>query len=496
MTKKISMFLILIASLLGCNQNEIKQEVAEPESLAYTLYSDKTELFVEFKPLIVGEPTKFAAHFTMLGDNFKPLTAGTITVSLIVDDKGVKQTVTAPSSPGIFRLGLEPVKAGIGTLIFDVVTKDYTDRITIDSIQVYPDIKTAIEQQAEPEAAGEISYLKEQAWKVEFANAPVTRQPFYEVIRASGQLLPAPGDEVTLVANTSGIVKFVGKNNAPGMEVRSGQPLFSISGGNVTDNNIDVAIRNARAELTKAGSDYERARELIKDRLITQSQYTDAELRYRNAQNQLNSLTRNYSSAGKSVSSSISGFIKDVMVIEGAYVEAGQPLASVGKNQRLILRADVPQQYYPKLAGISSANFRTASTGDTLFNTERLNGRLLSVGQSAAGQPLVPVSFEVTNRGKLMSGVAAEIFLQLKSDAMVISVPNTSLIEEQGIFYVYVQTAGESFQKREVKTGSTDGKVTEVLAGLKEGERVVTKGAYQIKLATSSGAVPAHGHEH
>lgn len=70
------------------------------------------------------------------------------------------------------------------------------------------------------------------------------------------------------------------------------------------------------------------------------------------------------------------------------------------------------------------------------------------------------------------------------------------MIEEQGLFYVYVQTAGESFQKREVKTGAGDGMNVEILSGVESGERVVTKGAYNIKLATMSGTIPAHGHEH
>lgn len=44
------------------------------EPLAYTLYSEKTELFVEFKPLVVGSKSNFAAHFTILGEQFLPLT--------------------------------------------------------------------------------------------------------------------------------------------------------------------------------------------------------------------------------------------------------------------------------------------------------------------------------------------------------------------------------------------------------------------------------------
>jgi membrane fusion protein, heavy metal efflux system len=61
---------------------------------------------------------------------------------------------------------------------------------------------------------------------------------------------------------------------------------------------------------------------------------------------------------------------------------------------------------------------------------------------------------------------------------------------------VYVQTAGESFEKREVKLGASDAAQVQLLSGVQEGERVVTKGAYQIKLATLSGTMPAHGHEH
>jgi membrane fusion protein, heavy metal efflux system len=47
-----------------------------------------------------------------------------------------------------------------------------------------------------------------------------------------------------------------------------------------------------------------------------------------------------------------------------------------------------------------------------------------------------------------------------------------------------------------LKLGGNNGEFVEVLSGISEGERVVTKGSYQIKLSTMSGALPAHGHEH
>src|SRR5215204_2156808 len=105
-------FLILICLTLLFACNGTTKEYGDNhneggiKALAYTLYSDRTEIFVEFKPLIVGVNTKFAAHFTILGEYFKPLTEGTVTVSLIVNGKGIKQTADTPSVAGIYRLSL------------------------------------------------------------------------------------------------------------------------------------------------------------------------------------------------------------------------------------------------------------------------------------------------------------------------------------------------------------------------------------------------------
>ena len=51
-------------------------------------------------------------------------------------------------------------------------------------------------------------------------------------------------------------------------------------------------------------------------------------------------------------------------------------------------------------------------------------------------------------------------------------------------------------KKRELELGINDGIDIEVISGIKENERVVSKGAYQIKLATMSGEMPSHGHAH
>ena len=488
-----------IVVLFGCtnqHSHEHEKDAHGLEPLAYTLYADKTELFVEFKPLVVGAESRFAAHFTELGESFKAFTEGNIMLTLEVKGKTTSVTATEPQVPGIFRLRLTPETAGTGKLTFGIKTKNFTDQISIDSVKVYADESTALAEQPEEAGDGDISYLKEQAWKVEFANAQVKKQPFSNIIKTSGQILSAPGDEMIVVAKAGGIVRFTGSKTIIGSEVTAGTKLFTIASGDFAEGNIDAAYKEAKANYEKTKADYDRASELVKDKIVSEKDFLDAKLKYENAQTAFNTLAKNYSSSGLSVSAAMSGFIKNIFVSEGQFVEAGTPLASISKNKKLILQANVSQKYFDWLPLITSANFKT--TGNEKFvSTADLNGKVISYGKSAtANSPFIPITFEVDNTANIIPGSVAEVYLKSFPipDAMVI--PVSSLIEEQGSFFVYVQTGGESFQKSEVKLGASDGINVQVLSGIAVGERVVTKGAYQIKLASASGAMPAHGHEH
>jgi len=61
---------------------------------------------------------------------------------------------------------------------------------------------------------------------------------------------------------------------------------------------------------------------------------------------------------------------------------------------------------------------------------------------------------------------------------------------------VFVQKGGETFVRRPVKLGIRNSAMVQALEGVDAGDRVVTKGAYLIRLSTMSSAVPAHGHIH
>ncbi len=500
--KRILFQLSVISFLLfSCSSENHSHEQTstehEMEALAYTIYTDKTELFVEFKPLIAGTECRFAAHFTELGEEFKPFTEGTITLIAEVNGKRDEIKATAPEVPGIFRLKLTPSTSGVAKLIFKISTNKFTDEIVIDSVTVFANPEAVLSSHHEEEGeGGDISYLKEQAWKVAFANIPVTKSMFNDVIKTNGQILSAPGDERIISAKANGIVLFSGVKTIAGASVTSGTHLFTVTGGDLAVGNIDADYKEAKFNYEKAKADYERMNELAKDKIVSGKDVLQAKLDFENAQNRFNTLNKNHSSSGQNVNAGMNGYIKNILVSDGQYVEAGMPLATISKNKNLILQANVSQKYFDKLASITSANFRTAEN-EKVYNTQQMNGKVLSFGKSAsANSPFIPLTFQIDNAGDLIPGSVVEIYLKSKPIPDALVVPATSLIEEQGNFFVYVQTAGESFQKREVKLGANDGLNVQLLSGVSEGERVVTKGAYQIKLSVASGTLPAHGHEH
>ena len=62
--------------------------------------------------------------------------------------------------------------------------------------------------------------------------------------------------------------------------------------------------------------------------------------------------------------------------------------------------------------------------------------------------------------------------------------------------YVFIRTAHETYEKKLVTLGVTNGALTQVLSGIKAGDWVVTKGAYQVKMSSVSSSIPSHGHSH
>ena len=377
-----------------------------------------------------------------------------------------------------------------------LLTDNFNDTISIPGIEVYPDAESAMAANPAQAEGDEISFLKEQAWKIDFAINQVKRRPISEVIHTSGEIKPVKGEEKIIAAKSSGIVFFKSKNLQEGRDVRNGERLFSISSEGFLKANLEEKYQVAKARIDKTKSDFERAEGLLKDQIIGQKEFESRKMEYNIAQAEFQTLTKNYNAGGQSVASSMTGIVKKVMVTDGQFVEEGTPLIEITSNRRLILQAEVSQSHLQKLQKVKSANFKTPYQTE-VQSLDDYNGKLISYGKVInPGSSFIPVLFELDNLHDLIPGSFVELFLLTNPSKMELVIPKSALMQDYSLNYVYIQTGGESFEKREVKLGVDDGVNIQVLSGVSEGEWVVTEGAYQIKMASMSSTIPAHGHEH
>ena len=340
---------------------------------------------------------------------------------------------------------------------------------------------------------GVIHFSHEQAEMAGLEVETLKAGTFAEVIRVSGQVSAAQGDESAIIARTSGVVNFTRDHLSEGSEVYHGEVIASISAAGIAGGD---AIAQNNLTLSNAKAAFERAQRLIEDSIISQKEFERAKLEYESARLAVGGID---GKGGSAASSPLKGFIKQVLVKQGEYVEAGQAIATVTKSCNLQLKAEVPEKYFSSLQKVRSANFKMGY--DKIARSlDELDGHLVAIGKIAnEGSAYIPVTFEFTNKGNIVPGSFADIWLVMTTRDNVLTIPLSALTEASGVYYAYIQHADEDedFERRELRLGASDGIRIEVINGLEEGEKVVVKGVSQVKMAGASGEIPdAHNHGH
>lgn len=338
-----------------------------------------------------------------------------------------------------------------------------------------------------------IAFTKQQAEAAGLSVEVVEEHPFYGVVKAAGHIQTPQGGESVVVATAAGVLYYATPSIVEGIAVEADKPLAGISAKKLQDGD---PLLKARLAYETALAEYERAQRLVGDKIISAREFEQIRLRYETAKTTYEGQAQGMTERGASVSSLIKGYLKQVLVPNGAYVEVGQPIAVVTQTRRLQLRAEVSQRDYAQLSKVTAAHFTPAYT-DKLYKTTELNGRLVAYGKAASdvASHYIPVTFEFDNVGDIIPGSYAEVYLLTAPEEGVVSLPVSALTEEQGLYFVYVQVCAEEFEKRAVHLGRRNGERVEILHGIHHGERVVTRGATQVKLASMSTAIP-HGHTH
>lgn len=490
--------IVLVLCFTACRQeSSIKDSTAfiETPAISKTIWTNQTELFVEYPVLVVGKTSRFAAHFTLLNGH-QPVRQGSVTVSLIKAGKGIRHRVDAPSSPGIFSPALQPGEAGVYQLIFDLKTPAYTDRIVLNDIPVFATVAAAKKALGSEEENGNaITFLKEQAWKMAFQTAPVQQKEVYQTIPTSGTWIEAPSAHQTVAAQVGGRVHFRRGVLMKGRPVKKGQVLMHINSGGFTANNLSAEIQKAKAGFEQAQSEYKRKKELHKSGIVSTAAFEQVEQKYRVAKTNYETLSSGYHAGGKQVVAPMDGFIESVFADNGRFVEQGDDLLIVSGTRNSLLEVQVSSAQVMALKNIHNLWYQP-KPGEWSGLNEK-GGKILSVAKKVeAHQPLISVFAEVGEAVEMPEGSFTEARLAVGKPRKSRVVPVSCLMESYGHYSVIVQISGETFERRNVMIGRQNGTEVEIIKGLSLGEMVVTRGAYQVKMAAMSGQAPAHGHAH
>ncbi|HUX57218.1 MAG TPA: efflux RND transporter periplasmic adaptor subunit [Bacteroidales bacterium] len=346
----------------------------------------------------------------------------------------------------------------------------------------------------EPDSEMHNEAIKASASDIDHTMITIKKQPFAFVVKTGGRIMVDSKDIIVITAKSSGIVKFIDHFLFPGVKISRGQQLFTISGKQLAGDNTELRFSQIKADLDQATANYERAKIMISEKIITEEHFLSLKNVYEKAMNEFNNLSGTFGKNGMSITSSENGYIREIFITEGQMVRSGQQLASIVIEHNLVLKADMSPEYMEQLPTIEKANFKVGYSNH-LFKTEEMDGKKISYGKSTGENSFyIPVYFRMNYNPILIEGTFAEVYLIGKEIKDAIIVPNRALLEEYGKLYVYVEDFDGDFLKRYITPGFSNGEYTQVLSGLSENEIIVDTGAYKVKLSQMSTSAPAHNH--
>lgn len=344
-------------------------------------------------------------------------------------------------------------------------------------------------------ADGSIHLSAEQAKLAGLQTAPVEARDIATTITASGRIRARQGGEAAVITSFAGrVVADPAKLPRLGSMVKKGEVLAEVEQVlnavdavqfSVASAQLQAAVAQAQHEVNLSQSELERAQALYKTGSIALKQKQTAEFNNQQAQTRLESAkearARYEAMQGKAgaarrvaLRAPISGVIVAADITAGQQVDANKTLFTIADLSTLWVESQV---FENDLAAIRQA--RQAQIFTRAYPEESFTGRLVTLGNVVdPTNRTLTVVFEVANpQRQLKLGMFAEARIPTGQKAPALLIPASSLLEEEGRNFIFVETAPNVFHRRDITAGSREGNHVVVTTGVRVGEKVVVAGA-------------------
>ena len=396
---------------------------------------------------------------------------------------------------------------------------------------------------------GTVKFLMEQQWLVRMKLALAEEQTVSRQVKSVGRVVPAGNSQAVISTPVAGILS---DRQLPriGQYVSGGQPVAIVRQTatsaeqaqtraaiaqteaqriQIQAQNAQINVENARLESEKraaageaetarvrletAKREADRTQRLFDGRAASEKQLQAARSERESAQATYDSAVRRRDALGSArpiapsrvdigrigginnnltISAPFGGYVTKVSKSIGEQVSPGDAIIEISNLDTVWIEAPIFERDLNVLGGSRSATFTTSAY------PQQFRGVILDIGSTIDEQTRAAnVTFVVENAGRaLRLGMQANVQLDAEQAVTAMMVPKEAVLEHEGKRIVYVLLSGEEFERREVTVGDEYGDMIAVLTGLQHGERVVTQGAYQLKLQELRPAeAGAHSHE-
>jgi len=378
--------------------------------------------------------------------------------------------------------------------------------------------QTAVDETAAPvaDSTGRVAFRMEQQWLIKMKLAKADEAQLAPQIRSTGRVVPVPANHALVAPSVGGIIRGATLPRV-GQRVKQGQLVATLIQTPTAAEATQIQIENTRIEaerrrltqleieaearLEEATHDLGRSKRLYEKKAYSAKALEADELNRTAAAAQLEAIREQLkalhpvtvANSTYEVRAAISGTVVSVSKSSGEQVAPGEAILEIVGLDKVWVEAPIFEKDLGRLTKDVRAVFTTAA-----FAGKEFQGRLISVNKVVDEQSRAAKAFfEVPNAlGELSIGMQANVRLDAGTPASVLLIPREAVLDNEGKKIVYVQITGEEFERRDVVLGDEYGKNVAIISGIKSGERVVTQGAYQLKLQELRPAnAGAHTHE-
>jgi RND family efflux transporter MFP subunit len=271
----------------------------------------------------------------------------------------------------------------------------------------------------------------------------------------------------------------------PGDTVKEGDVLVEIDDTDLMSEKQSALteIEGAKLEMEKTGKNYERAKELFEQKLISREVYENLSSEYALGENSLVKTQRKLQLVEDrlrktKVLAPMDGTVLTVPVIEGqvvigaASVNSGTTLMTIANLTKLLVETHINQVDVARIEPNQTVKLHVESLKDADMDAKiSFIAPVATIKNSVKGFQ-VQALIEKPN-ARLRPGMTVNISIPIASASDVVSVPISAVFRGEGNKKVIYVRNGENTERREVKVGVTNTDFAQIIKGVEDGEEIL-----------------------